>query len=188
MVDQFQTELEAVHDRRGKFKKCPCTEKCRRDDKFKGHSSQILNQMMPIYSGPTDRIDRIFPISRTLIQVPMDLFNCFRKHRRSQPRSLVGQTLSQRTPSLPESHSHPSPQRGQDDRRDVIQGPPPSLDLPSYKNGKLIIVCKCGRLRRDRYVSIPSDRTLSVSTSVFGVRALDGSVSTGYAEFICPSI
>ena len=47
-----------------------------------------------------------------------------------------------------------------DDRMDVPQGPP-SLDRPPFKNGELIIVCKCGdsSLRQDRYASIRSDGT-----------------------------
>ena len=55
-----------------------------------------------------------------------------------------------------------------DDRRDVPQQgppPPPSLYPPPYKNGELIIVCKCGDLGKDRYASIPSDRSFSVSIS-----------------------
>ena len=56
------------------------------------------------------------------------------------------------------------------DNRDVPQGPP-SLDRPPYKNGELIIVCKCGdsSLRQDRYASIRSDGThlvVSIPSSV----------------------
>ena len=55
--------------------------------------------------------------------------------------------------------------------RGMSQGPPPpSLYPPPYKNGELIIVCKCGDLRQDRYASIPCGRTFRVSTSFFGVR------------------
>ena len=72
---------------------------------------------------------------------------------------------------------------------DVPQGPPPpSLDPPPVNNGELIIAYKCGDLGQDRYVSIPSDRTLSVSSSLFGVRALDDLVGTGCNQFISPCI
>ena len=57
-----------------------------------------------------------------------------------------------------------------ENRRDVSQRlPQPSLDAFPYKNEELIIVCKCGDLRQDRYTRIPSDRTFSVSISIIGV-------------------
>ena len=112
---------------------------------------------------------RPFPREEDLLRAPPN---------RPQPNSVPGPQPQTPAPPHWANSERTEPEVSFRRRSDILQGRrrlPPSLDPPPYKNGELIVVCKCGDLpeRQDRYASIPSDRNFSVSTSIFCVRAPD---------------